>query len=29
MRWMGLLAKVQPPETPRYLSQAPTIEGEG
>ena len=29
MSWMGVLAKVPPPETPRYLSEAPIIEGEG
>ncbi|UUR08719.1 TMEM175 family protein [Sphingomonas glaciei] len=29
MAWMGVLAKLLPPETPRYLTQAPAIEGEG
>lgn len=29
MAWMGVLAKLRPPETPRYLAEAPIIEGEG
>lgn len=29
MSWIGVLAKLQPPETPRYRTEAPTIEGEG
>lgn len=28
MSWMGVLAKLKPPETPRYLGKAPAIEGE-
>ena len=28
MSWIGVLAKLQAPETPRYLTEAPTIEGE-
>ncbi|WP_344706864.1 TMEM175 family protein [Sphingomonas swuensis] len=28
MSWMGVLYKLKAPETPRYLSKAPTIEGE-
>ncbi len=29
MSWIGVLAKLQPPETPRYRTEAPIIEGEG
>jgi hypothetical protein len=29
MSWLGVLAKLKAPETPCYLSEPPTIEGEG
>lgn len=29
MSWIGVLAKLKAPETPRYITEAPTIEGEG
>lgn len=29
MAWLGVLYKLKAPETPRYVTEAPTIEGEG